>query len=79
MKKCGGAHGPKFDSLGAGSQNDISPAKMLKIEVFDWAHPRTSKIFTFFQKTLVWDNLVTFKPVPGCLPDITQVLLIHFS
>ena len=33
-KKGNLVHGAKFDSLGAGSQNDNSPVKMLKIAVF---------------------------------------------
>ena len=34
IKKGNWVYGAKFNSLGAGSQNDNSPAKMLKIAVF---------------------------------------------
>ena len=71
MKKGHWVLGPKFYILGAGSQNANLPVKMLKIEAFRPGSPQDVKNFHFFSKTLVWDQLATFNPVPGCPPDIT--------
>ena len=53
MKKGEWVYGAKLNSLGAGSRNDNSSAKMLNIAVFFYqaqVHPRTWKIFTFIFK-----------------------------
>ena len=71
MKKGEWVHESKFDSLGAGSQNDNSPPKMHAF--LTGLTSGRQKFSLFYSKTLVWDPLATFKPVPSCPPDIIPV------
>ena len=74
MKKGRWVHGPKFNILGARSQNVNLPVKTLKIAVFRPGPPQDVKNFHFFlSKTLVWDSFATFKTLTACPPDITPV------
>ena len=68
MIKGNWVYGANFDTLGAGTQNFNSPAKMLKIPVFRPGPPQDVKNFHFFVKNFSLGPFRYFKPLTACPP-----------
>ena len=56
-----------------GAKMTTHPRKCYKRGFKTW--PKPGRQFFSLSKTLVWDHLATFKPVPGCHPKKGGLLI----